>query len=564
MMRRMRNTTVAVLLIALLLTVPAGAGAASRAELTILHTSDLHGSVLPWDDARNRPARGSLAQVATVVRSVRAAADHPVLLLDSGDTLQGTPLEQFVHVRWGEPSPSIAAMNLIGYQAMAVGNHEFNFGLDVLEKARRQARFPFLSANVVRADSGEPAFTPYLVVEARPVRVGILGLTTPHIPGWELPEHYPGLAFQPMDEAARRWVPVLRNREGCDLVVVLAHCGFERDLRTGEPNGSDVENFGWRLSRVPGIDLLLTGHTHRNIAPRRLHGVIVSQPGSHARFVTRIDLRLEREKGAWRIQSWEGENIPTGEAPADAAVEKLVEEVHRRLVRTLDRPVGHMERPLSVTGCRLHDCAALDLIHAVQLEASGAQLSLASLLTDRTPDLPAGPVSWRWIYALYVYPNTLVKVKLTGAQVVDVLEYAARFYDGVRCSEAGSCVALTDAGIPRYNVDTIQGLDYVVDPTALEGHRVRDVRFRGRPLDLHASFTLVCNNYRAAGGGGFPHLAEAPILWRGPKEMPELIGDFLGRHDPWPGEGDGNWHLVVPFSAERPLSAAEGVDKVAP
>lgn len=563
-MRRMRGTTVAVLVIALLLTVPAGAAAPSQAELTILHTSDLHGSVLPWDDARNRPAAGSLAQVATVVRSIRAAAGHPVLVLDSGDTLQGTPLEQFVHVRWGEPSPTIAAMNLIGYQAMAVGNHEFNFGLDILEHARRQAHFPFLSANVVRAASGEPAFQPYLVVEAGPVRIGILGLTTPNIPGWELPEHYRDLAFQPMDEAARRWVPVLRNREGCDLVVVLAHCGFERDLETGEPNDSEVENFGWRLSRVPGIDLLLTGHTHRNISPRRLNGVIVSQPGSRARFVTRIDLRLERADGGWHISGWHGENIPTRAAEADAAVVGLVTEAHERLVRTLDRPVGHVARPLSVKGCRLQDCAALDLIHAVQLEASGAQLSLASLLTDRTPDLPAGPVSWRWIYALYVYPNTLVKVKLTGAQVVDLLEHAARYYDGVRCSEEGGCVALTDAGIPRYNVDTIQGLDYVVDPTAPEGHRVRDVRFRGRPLDLHATFTLVCNNYRAAGGGEFPHLAEAPRVWRGPAEMPELIGDFLGRHDPWPGEGDGNWHLVVPFSAERPLSGGEGVDKVAP
>ena len=324
-----------------------------------------------------------------------------------------------------------------------------------------------------------------------------------------------------------------------------------------------MENFGWRLSRVPGIDLLLTGHTHRDIPPRRVHGVIVSQPGSHGQFVTRIDLELERDGGRWRIASWKGENIPTAEAPPDPGIEELARADHERLVRELEQPVGHVARRLTVDGCRRHDCGALDLIHAVQLEASGAQLSLASLLTDRTPDLEAGPVNWRWIYALYVYPNTLVKVKLTGQQVVDILEHAAGFYDGVTCSKAGPCTILTDPRIPHYNVDTIQGLDYVVDPTAPQGHRVRDVRYRGRPIDLHASFTLVCNNYRAAGGGGFPHLADAPVLWRESKEMTDLIGEFLEEHDPWQGMADGNWHLVVPLSDERPLSAAEEVDRVA-
>lgn len=531
-------------------------------DVTILHTSDLHGSVFPWNDARNAPARGSLAAVSTLVRQIRSETDHPVLLLDSGDTIQGTPLEQFAHVRWHRPSPTIAAMNRIGYQAMAVGNHEFNFGLEMLDASRREAHFPFLSANVVRSDTGKPAFQPYLVVVAGPVRVGILGLTTPNVPGWEMPDHYQGLSFRPMDEAAREWVPILRGKEHCDLVVVLAHTGFERDPDSGAAEGGEAENFGWRLSEVPGVDLLLTGHTHRNIPPKDLNGTIISQPGSHARFLTRIDLKLSQRAGAWRIAHWKGENLSLRHEAPDAEIVAMTKKAHDRLVETLDAPVGHVADSVTVKGCRIRDCAALDLVHAVQLEASGAQLSLASLLSDRAPDLQPGPVTWRWIYALYVYPNTLVKVRVTGAQVVDILEYAAGYYDGFDCCQPGGCAVLFDPQVRRYNVDTLEGLDYVVDPSAPEGHRIRDVRFEGHPLDLHASFTLVCNNYRAAGGGGYPHLAQAPVVWRSSTEITDLLGDYLRRHDPWNGRADGNWRVAPPMATERPLPAAGGVDKV--
>jgi len=532
-------------------------------HLILLHTSDIHGSVLPFDDARNRPANGSLAQVATLVERIRSAATCPVLLLDSGDTLQGTPLEQFVHVRWSEPSPSITAMNRIGYQAMAVGNHEFNFGLGVLERAEQQAKFPFLSANILREDTGKPAFRPYLVIEAGGVRVGVLGLTTPQIPGWELPEHYRGLRFEAMDEAARQWVPVLRKQERCDLVVVLAHTGFESDLASGKSNGEEAEDYAWRLTEVEGIDVLLTGHTHRDIPPRLLNGVIVSQPSSHARRLTRIDLDLEHADGHWRIAHWQGENLRTEGVPADRAIVAAIEPLHRRVVAALDGPVGHTTAAVTVKGCRLGDCSALDLIHSVQLDASGAQLSLASLLSDRTPQLEPGAVTWRWVYSLYVYPNTLVVVRLTGRQVRDVLEYAARYYDGLDCAPDAGCTLLYDPRVRHYNVDTMEGVSYRIDPTAPEGERVRDLSYEGRPIDLDASFTLVCNNYRAAGGSGFPHLAKAERVWHSAKEMTDLIGDYLAAHDPWTPHADGNWWLAPRIKGEAPLSSPAREPRVA-
>ncbi len=524
-------------------------------RLTLLHTSDIHGQVLPVDDTRGDAYPGSLAQVATLVEAIRAEVEGEVLVLDSGDAIQGTPFEQLAHLRWGEPSPMVAAMNRIGHAAMAIGNHEFNFGLEVLRRAEAQADFPFLSANVLDEKTGEPAFPPYVVRDLDGLRVGLLGLTTPNIPGWELPENYRGLVFADPDEAARRWLPVLKDEQGCDLVVVIAHTGFERDPVTGEPSGTGHEDFGWRIAQVPGVDVLLTGHSHRDIAPVALDGVIVSQPSSRARRLSRIDLELEPAGEGWRIASWRGENLRTAQVEPHPWFAERFAVLHRRVVESLDEPLTTVATGLSVAGCRLHDCAALDLIHQVQLEASAADLSLAAILSNRTPDLEPGPLTWRWVHALYVYPNTLHRLEVTGAQVKDLLEHTARFYDGLECSAGAGCTVVTDPSIPHYNVDSMAGVTYRIDPTRPEGDRVRDLRHDGRPLDPEAVFSLVVNSYRASGGGMFPHLADAPVQWRTSVEMTDLLGDWLARQQPWRPTVDGNWSLA-PDLSEREAAAS--------
>lgn len=528
------------------------AGAAESRRVTLLHTSDLHGRVLPWDDVRAEPARGSLAQVATVVDRVRATADGPVLVLDSGDAIQGTPLELYEHVLWARPSPTIAAMNLIGYDAMAVGNHELNFGLDVLRRAERQARFPLLSANILHTADGEPAFPPFTVIEREGLRVGVLGLITPAVPQWERPEHYPGLEFESPVEAARRWVEILRRAERCDLVVVLAHTGLERDPETGEPTGTAHEDWAWRLAAVDGVDVLLIGHSHRAIPPRLVAGAVVAQPSSHGRAVTRIDLELTATEDVWHVSGFDGEIVAVGDETADRRLLEALAPARKRVVEALAQPVGEVTAPVTVAGCRLADCAAVDLVHAVQLAASGADVSLASLLSDRTPDLAAGPVTWRWVHGLYVYPNTLVAVRLSGGQLVAVLEHAARFYDGLDCSPANGCTVLVDPDIPGYNVDSAAGVSYRIDPTRPEGRRVREVRFRGLPLDCEEEVVVVVNSYRATGGGGFPHLAEAPVVWRSEKEVAQLIGEHLRKAGSWQPVVDGNWFIGQTMSGSRP------------
>ncbi len=519
----------------------------ARQRVTLLHTSDIHGRVLAFDDLDQRPARGSLTRVATLVAGIRASTDNPVLLLDSGDTIQGTPLEEYAHVRWAGPSPTVEAMSRIGYLAMAVGNHEFNFGLGPLRAAEREAGFPFLSANVIDTATGEPAFPPFLVVTAGAVRVGVLGLTTPNVPGWEIPAHYSGLRFEPMDNAARRWVERLRGQERCDLVVVLAHTGLEGAGDTAD----EAENWGRRLAAVPGIDVLLTGHTHRNIAPFELDGVIVAQPGARARFVTRIDLDLERRGNGWTRVAWHGENLPTADIAPEEALEHTFDALHARVVLALDHVVATTSAAVDVTRCRLADCAAVDLIHATQLEATGAELSLASLLDPHTPTLDPGPVTRRWVESLYVFANSLVVVRLTGAEVADVLEHAARWYDGLECAPEG-CVVLADPRVAPYNVDTMAGLSYGIDARQPEGHRVHDIVWNGRLLDPDQSFTVAVNSYRAAGGGGFPHLAAAERVRTIDRSITDLIAEHLEHAGAWTPRVDANWSLAPVVVGERP------------
>jgi 2',3'-cyclic-nucleotide 2'-phosphodiesterase/3'-nucleotidase len=548
---RTTSTALAIALGALLAAAAAPVCADDVRSLTILHTSDLHGHVGSVDPVTGGPAVGSLARVADLVREVRDTAPGPVLVLDSGDTLQGSPVEELPHVHWGEPSPTMAAMDRIGYDAVAVGNHEFNFGIEVLRRAERQASFPLLSANTVDVATGEPAFRPYVVLERDGVRIGVLGLTTPSVPRWEVPAHYAGLRFEPMADAARRWVQTLRTDEACDLVVVLAHTGFERDPRTGEERPRRVGNHAWELTRVEGIDLLLTGHDHRAERPHQVHGVVIAQPRARARTVTRLDLTLERHDGEWRVAGWTGELVDVTSRPLDPQVVALTAGIEARVGSALDRPVGQVTDPVDVIGCRLRDCAVLDMVHAAQLEASGADLSLTALLSDAAPPLERGPVTERWLRAMYVYPNRLVAMRLTGAQVVDVLEHAARYHDGLDCSGRGPCVVTTDTDIPRYNVDSLAGLAYRIDPTRPEGARVTDVRLGGRPLHPDQMFTVVMNTYRASGGGDYPHVTDAEIVWRSDVEVVDLLRAWLDRHRPWRPTVDGNW-TVAPDLVEPP------------
>ena len=260
-----------------------GIAAAEEARFTILHTTDLHGALTDYDYLADRPADRGLTRIATLVARVRAEGP-PVLLLDDGDCIQGGPLVS-VYQRdpGGLPEPMMAAMSRMGYDAMAVGNHEFGFGLETMAAARGAARFPWLAANGVRGSDGSPAFAPSLVKTLDGVRVGVVGLCTPAVPAFEDSAHYAGLRFVSPVEAARDEVARLRGAERCDVVVLLAHTGLERDPLSGvaRPGDTPDENWGYRLAReVPGVDVVILGHTHVVVPAIETSGALGTQAGA--------------------------------------------------------------------------------------------------------------------------------------------------------------------------------------------------------------------------------------------------------------------------------------------
>jgi 2',3'-cyclic-nucleotide 2'-phosphodiesterase/3'-nucleotidase len=528
-------------------------GQERRVQITILSTTDLHGNLLPVDYYTNQPDARGLGKTATLIRQARNENPN-LLLLDSGDTIQGTPLESFHNRKNNQPpDPMMLAMNALKYDAMAVGNHEYNFGLTVLSKARGEARFPFLSANTYKKGTDETYFQPYLVKEVSGVRIGILGLTTPGIPYWENPDNYAGVEFRTPLEEAKKWVPILRDKEKVDLVIVAMHMGLDEDLRTGEQSPGQIpnENMALAIAReVGGIDLILMGHTHREIPALSLASsqVLLTQASNWGRSLARVDFYLSNTatggaKPQWRIEAKQSRTIPVDEKTVvDPEIAAIAAPYDKEAQAWLDHPIGTSERELTATDAYQRDTAIIDLVQRVQMEAGKADVSLAAPFNLKAL-IHKGPVTVRDIAGLYIYENTMVVLEVTGQQLKDALEHSAKFF---RPYEAGKTPAeLIDPKIPGYNFDVAEGVTYDIDISKPIGQRIMNLRFQGQPLALDRKLRLATNNYRAGGGGGYSMFKNAPVLDKSSREIRELIIDWVERNQTVPVEPSNNWKIVT-------------------
>ena len=312
-----------------------------RRQIVILGTTDLHGNLFPVDYYTNKRDNRGLAKIATLIKQVRKENEN-VVLIDSGDTIQGTPLEYYHNKKNNQPrDPMMLAMNALHYDSMTVGNHEYNFGLKVLEKARGEAEFPWLSANTYDKGTSQTHYKPYIVKDVAGVRIGVLGLTTPGIPAWENVPNYAGLEFnEPLSEA-KKWVPVLRAQERVDVVVVAMHMGLEEDVRTGEINPGQVANENQAIAiakQVPGIDLIFMGHTHREVPSLYINNVLLIQANYWGRHLARADLYLENDGSKWRMYARSARTIaPDDRVDADRELLKLGEPYDRETQAWLSR-----------------------------------------------------------------------------------------------------------------------------------------------------------------------------------------------------------------------------------
>ncbi len=445
------------ILFAALLSIPIPAGAQ---QITLLQTSDVHGHIYPFDYFRNQPADIGLARIATWVETVRAEG-HPVLLLDAGDTIQGSALAYYHHRHNPvPPEPTMKVMSHMGFDAMTVGNHEFNFGLKAIDKSVREAGFPWLSANIINDGDGTPYFQPYIVKELEGIRVGILGLTTPNIPNWETPEHYTGLGFLGTVETARRYVPLLREKEKVDTVIVLTHQGLERDLETLRSNETEHENQVFRLlTEVPGIDVVLMGHSHRDVEPRELEDVVICEPGGWGEALCRIDLFFEKDpSGDVRLARWSGELLRAADVEEQQEVLDVARSYHEQTMAYINSVIGEAAETVSAENARFRDTPLMDLLQEVMLAESGADLSLAALLPRTFVGLPAGPITVQQILSFYIYDNTLVVLEVTGRDIKEALEQAARYYEEASLDpEGGRLQIATNPRVAGYNFDILAG-----------------------------------------------------------------------------------------------------------
>jgi len=527
--------------------------------VTVLATTDTHGSVYPWDYFTRQAAPRGLAAAATLVAQARRESPN-TLLIDCGDTIQGSPLES-VHqaaVRAGatrSPEPMMLAMNRMGYDAMVVGNHELNFGLANLAAARETARFPWLSANTVGA---VPPLAPYLVKTVGGVKVALIGVTTAAIPQWEKPENVRGLSWLAPEEGVRRALEELA-REKPDVVLAAVHGGLDRDPASGERRAGELsgENPVWQIAeQFPQLAVIFYGHTHRREEGRRVGNVLLVQPRNWAMDVARVELTLAREPGGpWKLTGTSSRLLPVQpDTPADPEILELARPYHEAAERYLEQPVAESPAELSGARGRFEDTALVDAIHEVQMHHARADVSFSALFNPRVR-VPRGKVTARELAALYVYDNELYAVEGNGRMVREALENAARYF---RTCPEPSCASgpLVDRAVAGYNFDMAQGVEYDIDLLQPAGRRVKNLRYRGAPLRDDQPLRIALNNYRAAGSAGYSMFRDAKVVWRSGREIRDLMIEYFGAHRTLPGKADGNWRLV-PSRAVETLALEE-------
>ncbi|AUZ89473.1 bifunctional metallophosphatase/5'-nucleotidase [Arthrobacter agilis] len=546
--------------------------------MTVLGTSDLHGYIENWDYFKNAEyddAAGNdvgLAKISTLVNQVRAdRGEESTLLIDNGDTIQGTSLTDYYANtdpvdETGELHPMAAAMNAMGYDSTTLGNHEFNYGLPLLRAYEDQLDFPLLGANVKDATTGEDAFTPYVIktiklAGQKPIRVGILGLTTPGSAIWDRNNVEGDLEFLDMVEQARKYVPEMKSA-GADVVVVSSHSGPSGTSSYG--GGLPVENASTLIAeQVPGIDAILAGHEHQEIPERfvtnRQTGeqVLLTEPKNWGMRLSVLDFELTKVRGQWDVTSANSELLDTNTVEADPKISAIAAEQHQRVIDYVNTAIGTATETMSAADSRFRDTAVMDFVNKVQAQAVDralegtpqADLPVLSIVApfNRAAVIPEGPVTIRDMAGLYVFPNTLFGVEMTGAQVKDYLEYSAKYFAQTAPGAPVDPATLTNAsGTPDYNYDMMSGVSYDIDISKPVGERITDLSYNGAPLDPAQRFAVATNNYRQSGGGNFPHIATAPVLVNQTTEIRQLLIDYLiaqGTIDP-ASFYEENWKLT--------------------
>lgn len=599
---------------------------AAEIRLRILQTTDVHMNLLNYDYYQDRTTDDyGLAKTITLIQAARAEAKNS-LLFDNGDLLQGSPLGDYVaRIRplpTGEVHPAYKVLNRLGVDAANIGNHEFNFGLPFLRQAIAGANFPYVSANVMVDEPGVPreqakhAFTPYVILDRtftdetgakHTLKVGVIGFVPPQIMVWDR-AHLEGRVFATdIQETARRLVPKMRA-EGAQLVVAIPHSGFER----GE-TPRFAENSVARLAEIPGIDAILFGHSHGEFPGRffanypkvdisrgTINGIPAVMPGRWGDHLGVIDVVLDDSSGRWTVKDARAHLRPIRDpatrrplVEADPMVAQTIAAEHAGTLAYVRAEVAQTTAPITSYFAQVQDDPSVQVVSQAQLAYArrvlqGTEFEALPLLSAAAPfkaggrqgwtyytDIPAGPVAVRNVADLYIYPNTVQAVRVTGAQVREWLEMSAGAFRRIDPAGAPEQMLINES-FPTFNFDTIDGVSYEIDVTqparydrsgqlvAADARRIVNLRHGGQPIDEAQRFIVVTNNYRAGGGGNFPGLDGRNVVVRAPDENREALVQYFARVKRFDPSADGNWRIrPVPGVKLRFVSGAGGIAHLA-
>ncbi|EPP0955397.1 bifunctional 2',3'-cyclic-nucleotide 2'-phosphodiesterase/3'-nucleotidase [Cronobacter dublinensis] len=586
---------------------------AATVDLRILETTDLHSNMMDFDYYKDAPTeKFGLVRTASLINAARQEAVNSVLV-DNGDLIQGSPLGDYMAAKGlkdGDVHPVYKAMNTLDYAVGNLGNHEFNYGLDYLHKALAGANFPYVNANIIDAKTQKPLFTPYLIKETQvkdkdgkphTLKIGYIGFVPPQIMTWDKANLSGKVTVNDITETARKYVPQMRA-EGADLVVVVAHSGL-----SAEPYKALAENSVYYLSQVPGVDAILFGHAHAvfpgkdfatvkgaDIAQGTLNGVPAVMPGMWGDHLGIVDLVLNNDDGKWKVTQSKAEARPIYDAQAkkslaaeDQNLVKVLKADHDATRDFVGQPVGKSADPMYSYLALVQDDPTVQVVnnaqkayveHFIQGDPDLAQLPVLSAAAPfkvggRKNDpasfveVEKGQLTLRNAADLYLYPNTLVVVKATGAEVKEWLECSAGQFNQIDVNSAKPQPLLNWDGFRTYNFDVIDGVKYQIDvtqPAKYDGEcqtvnpkaeRIKHLTFNGKPIDPNATFLVATNNYRAY-GGKFAGTGDSHIAFASPDENRAVLAAWIGAETKRAGEihpaADNNWRLA-PINSRQKL-----------
>ncbi|WP_242247061.1 bifunctional 2',3'-cyclic-nucleotide 2'-phosphodiesterase/3'-nucleotidase [Bacillus cereus group sp. BfR-BA-01523] len=577
----------------------------STVNLRILETSDIHVNLMNYDYYQTKTDnKVGLVQTATLVNKAREEAKNSVLF-DDGDALQGTPLGDYVANKIKDPNnpvdpsyvhPLYRVMNLMKYDVISLGNHEFNYGLDYLNKVIEKTDFPVINSNVYIDDldnddtNDKHYFEPYHIFEKevedesgqkQKVKIGVIGFVPPQVMNWDKANLEGKVKAKDIVETAKKLVPKLKNEEHADIVVALAHSGVDKS-----GYNVDMENASYYLTEVPGVDAVLMGHSHTEVKDV-FNGVPVVMPGVFGSNLGIIDMQLKKVNGKWEVQKEQSKpqlrpivNDKGNVGPDQTLVNEIKDE-HEKTVEYVNTPVGKTTAPINSYFSLVQDDPSVQLVTNAQKWYVEEELKKPEyekfkgipVLSAGAPfkaggrngatyytDIPAGTLAIKNVADLYVYPNTLYAVKVSGAQVKEWLEMSAGQFNQIDSKKTEE-QPLVNIGYPTYNFDVLDGLKYEIDVTQPAKYdkdgkvvnettnRIVNMTYEGKPVADTQEFIVATNNYRGS-SKTFPGVSKGEVVYQSQDETRQIIVKYMQETPVIDPAADQNW-AFKPIIADK-------------